>query len=203
MAKKDPRIDAYILKSKDFAKPVLIHIRELVHKTCPDVEEKMKWSFPHFDYKGEMMCSMAAFKEHCAFGFWKASLMKDAVKMKDGNEEAMGHYGRITSVKQLPPDKIIIANIKEAMKMNEEGIKLPAKKKTEIKDVVIPSDLMKALSKNKNAKLAFEKFSPSNKKEYAEWIQEAKTEDTKNKRINTAVEWISEGKSRNWKYMKK
>ncbi|HEY1038596.1 MAG TPA: DUF1801 domain-containing protein, partial [Bacteroidia bacterium] len=129
MAKTDKRIDAYIAKSADFAKPILKHIRELVHETCPEVEETMKWSFPHFDYKGAMMCSMASFKQHCAFGFWKAQLMKDSEKflVMAKTEEAMGHMGRITSVKDLPSDKKMIAYIREAMKLNDDNIKLTAK----------------------------------------------------------------------------
>src|SRR5882757_7669780 len=110
MAKKEKAIDAYIARSADFAKPILNHIRELVHKACPDVEEKMKWSFPHFDYKGEMMCSMAAFKQHAAFGFWKAALMKDPILTETSKSEvAMGHLGRITSLKDLPSDKKMAA----------------------------------------------------------------------------------------------
>ena len=122
---KDKRIDAYIAKSADFAIPILNHIRSLVHKTCPDVEETMKWSFPHFDYLGEMMCSMAAFKQHCSFGFWKATLMKDTELMERAqSEEAMGHMGKIKSLKDLPSDKKMTAYIKEAMKLNEEGVKV-------------------------------------------------------------------------------
>ena len=130
MAKKEKAIDAYIAKSADFAKPILNHLRELVHKTCPDLEEKMKWSFPHFDYRCEMMCSMAAFKQHMAFGFWKASLMKDPILKETAQSEvAMGHLGRITSLKDLPPDKKLVGWIKEAMKLNDQGIKLPARVK--------------------------------------------------------------------------
>ena len=130
MGKKEKIVDAYIAKVAAFAMPILNHIRELVHKTCPEVEEKMKWSFPHFDYKGEMMCSMAAFKQHAVFGFWKASLMKDPVLVETAKSEvAMGHLGRLTSVKDLPADKKIIAWIKEAMALNDKGIKLAAKPK--------------------------------------------------------------------------
>ena len=130
MVTKEKAIDAYIAKSADFAKPILLHIRDLVHKACPDVDEKMKWSFPHFDYKGEMMCSMAAFKQHAAFGFWKAALMKDPILVETARSEtAMGHLGKITSLKDLPSDKKITAWIKEAMALNDKGIKLPAKEK--------------------------------------------------------------------------
>jgi len=201
MGKKEKAIDVYISKSADFAKPILNHIRELVHKTCPDVEEKMKWSFPHFDYKNEMMCSMASFKQHCAFGFWKASLMKDPVLTENAkSESAMGHMGRITSLKDLPPDKKIIGYIKEAMELTDRGIKLPPKVKSDKQELVVPEYFLQALSKNKKAKATFERYGYSHKKEYLEWITEAKTESTRNKRLETALEWMAEGKSRHWKY---
>ena len=205
MALKNKVIDAYIAKSADFAKPILQHIRELVHKTCPGVEEKMKWSFPHFDYKGEMMCSMAAFKQHAAFGFWKASLMKDPVLAETASSEvAMGHLGRITTLKDLPADKKMIAWIKEAMALNDKGIKLAAKpRSTEKKELVVPDDFTKALAKNKKAKQIFDAFPYSHKKEYVEWVVDAKTEETKNRRMASAIEMMAEGKSRNWKYAQK
>jgi len=202
MATKEKKIDAYIAKSADFAKPILNHIRELVHKTCPDVEEKMKWSMPFFDYKGEMLCHMAAFKQHAVMSFWKASLMKDPVLMENAKSEvSMGHLGRLTSLKDFPADKKIIAWIKEAMALNDEGIKLPAKPKAATKkELVVPDYFMKAISKHKKALQTFEAFPYSHKKEYVEWITEAKTEDTRNKRIASAIEMMTEGKSRNWKY---
>ncbi len=207
MIKNDKAMDAYIAKSADFAKPILLHIRQLVKKACPDVEEKMKWSFPHFDYKGEMMCSMAAFKQHAAFGFWKAALMKDPILVETARSEtAMGHLGKITSLKDLPSDKKITAWIKEAMALNDKGIKLPAKEKPtekEKKELAVPDYFLKALTKNKKAKQVFENFAYSHKKEYLMWITEAKTEDTRNKRMATALEWMAVGKGRNWKYEKK
>ena len=203
MIQKDKRIDDYILKSADFAKPILKHLRGLVHGACPNVEETIKWGFPHFDYKG-MMCSMAAFKQHCAFGFWKTALMKDAKEMISQNDYAMGHMGKIRSLKDLPPDKKIIAWIKEAMKLNDDDVKLPERKKRDYsKEIEIPEILQNALLKNKTATAKFNNFSPSHKREYVEWINEAKTEDTKNKRVATTIEWLKEGKSRNWKYERK
>lgn len=202
---KDKRIDDYILKSAEFARPILKHFRELVHKACPEVEEKIKWSFSHFDYKGGPMCHMAAFKQHCAIGFWKAELMKDSQKLTDmaKSEVAMGHLGRITSLKDLPKDAVLIRYIKEAMKLNEEGIKLPSKTKTaDKKELVVPDYFMKALAKNKKALKAFEDYSYSHKKEYVEWIAGAKTEPTRQKRMGEAIEWLSEGKPRHWKYAK-
>ena len=198
----DKRIDNYIAKSADFAKPILNHLRKLIHTACPDVEEAIKWGFPHYDYKG-IMCSTAAFKSHCAFNFWKASLMKDAKLFTENNKSSMGHYGKISSLKDLPSDKIIIARIKEAMQLNDDGIKLPERNKAENKDVVVPDLFEKELKKNKQAATVFNHFSSSQKREYTDWISDAKTEETRNKRIATAVEWISEGKIRNWKYLKK
>ena len=192
----DPRVDAYIEKSAEFSKPILVHIRKLVHKACPDITETMKWSFPHFDYKGTV-CSMAAFKQHCAFGFWKQALLEqDAFPAE---KTAMGSFGRITTVKDLPTDKVMIGLIQQAVELNEKGIKV-AKKPVEKKELIVPKDLTSALSKNKTAKTTFDKFSPSHKREYVAWIEEAKTEPTRNKRLATTVEWLSEGKSRNWKY---
>ncbi|MFT3680895.1 MAG: YdeI/OmpD-associated family protein [Ferruginibacter sp.] len=205
MAAKNKAIDAYIAKAAGFAKPILTHLRELVHKACPVVEEKIKWGFPHFDYKGEMMCSMAAFKQHAVFGFWKATLMKDKTLVETAKSEvAMGHLGRITSLKDLPTDRKMISYIKEAMELNDKGVKLALKTKFgEKKELMIPAYFTKALNKNKDAKKTFEGFSPSNKKDYVEWVTGAKTEETKNKRLETAIEWMAQGKIRNWKYMTK
>jgi uncharacterized protein YdeI (YjbR/CyaY-like superfamily) len=202
MGKKDKRIDSYIAKAKPFAQPILNHLRELVHKGCPDVEETVKWGMPSFDYKGPF-CSMASFKEHAVFGFWKASLMKDAEKMKDNQQNAMGHAGKIKTMSDLPSDKVLISWIKEAKKLNDEGVKLPPRKKTEKKDIVIPDYFMKALGKNKKALKVFEGFSPSHKREYLEWITEAKTEETRNRRMDTALEWMAEGKGLHWRYQRK
>jgi len=201
----EKKIDAYIAKSADFAKPILLHIRELVHKACPDVEEKVKWGMPHFDYKGGPLCHMAAFKQHAAMGFWKAALMKDAVLIENAKSEtAMGHLGKITSLKGMPADKKITAWIKEAMALNDKGIKLSPKAKTaDKKELVIPDYFTKAIAKNKKAKQVFDNFAYSHKKEYLNWIIEAKTDETRNNRMATAIAWIAEGKGRNWKYEKK
>jgi uncharacterized protein YdeI (YjbR/CyaY-like superfamily) len=203
MPGKDPRIDSYIVKSEIFAQPILKHLRELVHKACPDVEETIKWSFPHFDYKGSM-CSMASFKNHCAFGFWKGSIMKDSAGvLHEQGSSGMGSLGKITSLKDLPNDKTLIAYIKQAVQLNEDGIKLPPRQRTEQKDLSVPASLASALEKDKKAQTVFEEFSPSHKKEYIEWINEAKTETTRNKRIESAIEMMTEGKTRNWKYVRK
>jgi uncharacterized protein YdeI (YjbR/CyaY-like superfamily) len=201
--KKDKRIDAYIAKAEPFARPILKHIRSLVHQVCPNVEETMKWSMPAFEYKGPLI-GIAAFKKHATMGFWKAALMSDPVLVENArSESAMGHLGKLTSLKDLPPDKTIIKWIEEAMMLNEQGIKLPPKKKTVKKDVVVPDYVTQALKKNKKAAAVFDNFSPSHKREYIEWITEAKQDATRERRINTMLEWLGEGKSRNWKYEKK
>lgn len=205
MSVKDPGIDLYISKSADFAKPILNHFRKLIHKTCPEVEETIKWGFPHYVYKEEILCSMAAFKHHCAFGFWKASLMKDKILTKNAaSGSAMGHYGRITTLNDLPPDKKIIAHIKKAMLLNEKGVKLPKKNITKEKnEMVVPDYFLNQLKKNKKAFNTFINFSPSHKREYIEWITQAKTEKTKNRRIETSIEWLAAEKPLNWKYIRK
>ena len=197
----DKRVDEYIKKAKPFAQPILTHFRELLHKNCPEVVETIKWGFPNFEYKGPF-ASMAAFKEHCAFGFWKASLMKDADKLKDKQGEAMGHLGRLRSIKDLPPDKVLASYIKEAVGLNEEGIKIIREKKAP-KELIIPEQLTKALKKNKKANETFSSFSPSHKREYADWIADAKTETTREKRLSAAIEMLNEGKSRMAKYQTK
>jgi len=193
----DPRVDAYIEKSADFAKPVLLHIRKLVHTACPDVTETMKWSFPHFDYKG-MLCSMASFKQHCAFGFWKQSLLeKDAFPAQ---KTAMGSFGRITGLDDLPPDDVIMGLVRQAVELNDKGIKVNKKPTTDKKELVVPEYLTAELKKNKAARETFDNFPYSCKKEYVQWITEAKTDATRDKRLATTIEWLSEGKRRNWKY---
>lgn len=200
----DKRVDAYIANAAPFAQPVLTHFRSLIHKADPDVVETIKWGFPNFESHGAVVCSMAAFKQHCTFGFWKASLMKDPNKiLAVGEKASMGHLGRIESVKDIPADKIMIAYIKEAVKLNADGVKRPVKEKAKpATPVKTPDFILKALKKNAKALKAFEAFSPSHRKEYIEWITEAKTDPTRDKRIATMIEWLEEGKSRNWKYQK-
>jgi len=201
MAARDPRIDAYISKAPEFAGPILTHLREVVHAACPDVEETLKWSMPSFVYAGSILCNMAAFKQHAAFGFWKGRLIVPG----DGasNESAMGQFGRITKLSDLPSKKVLAGYIKQAMKLNEDGVKDPARIKPAKPRPAppAPDDLLAALKKNKAAKATFDAFSPSCKREYVDWVVEAKRDETRQKRIAQAVEWMAEGKQRNWKYM--
>jgi len=197
MSTRDPRIDAYIAKSADFAKPILRYLRETIHAACPDVQETIKWGTPTFDYHG-IMCGMAAFKEHCALGFWKAKLI-----VGEESSEAMGQFGRITSVDDLPSKNVLTGYVKKAMELNASGVTVPRAPKPKRKAPAVPDELRRALGRNKSARTAFDAFSPSHQREYIEWITEAKTDETRTRRVETAVEWIAEGKPRNWKYMKR
>ena len=206
MPQINTHIDAYIAKSAPFAQPVLQHLRSLIHTSCPDVIETIKWGMPSFDYKGKILCNMAAFKQHCAFNFWLSSIMETVKGMSaaENKEAAMGDLGKIKSLRDLPPDKFLVKALKEAQALIDKGITLPKKPKEDIpKTITVPDYFSKALRKNKKALEVFNKFSYSNKKEYVEWITEAKTEATHEKRITTALEWLAEGKSRMWKYEKK
>ena len=198
MGRRDPRVDAYIARSADFAKPILEHIRTVVHDACPDVEETTKWSVPHFDYKG-MMCGMAAFKQHCTFGFWKGSLVLGGDK-KD--VDGMGQFGRLQKVSDLPSKKVLKGYIRKAMQLNDEGVKPRRAARPKKPDLPVPDYMRAALRRNRKAQSAFDAFSPSHRREYIEWITEAKSEETRERRLETALEWLSEGKSRNWKYQR-
>jgi uncharacterized protein YdeI (YjbR/CyaY-like superfamily) len=192
MPKTDPRVDAHINKAADFARPILREIRARVHEACPDCEETMKWSSPSFEYKG-MLCGMEAFKEHCMFGFWKAELVV-------GGSNPHARYRYLKSVADLPTKKEMAALIHKAMALNDQGVvvsRAPREKKAPAR---VPTDLTDALKKNKKARSAFEAFSPSHKREYVEWIIEAKRDETRARRVATAIQWIAEGKPRNWKY---
>jgi uncharacterized protein YdeI (YjbR/CyaY-like superfamily) len=194
MPKKDPRIDAYIAKSTAFAKPILKRLRGAVHAGCPDVVETIKWGMPHFEHEG-MLCGMAAFKAHCTFGFWNRAL-----KIPD-KEGAMGQFGCITAVSDLPADRVLVGYVREAARLNEAGVKVGPIRKAR-KPLPVPAALTAALKKKTGAVSKFKAFSPSQQREYSEWIVEAKTDATRSKRIATAVAWIGEGKPRMWKYGK-
>jgi uncharacterized protein YdeI (YjbR/CyaY-like superfamily) len=197
MGTRDERVDAYIARAAEFAKPILAHLRETVHEASPDCRETMKWSMPHFDYKG-MLCSMAAFKQHVGFGFWKGRLV---LGDRAAASSAAGNFGRITAVSDLPPKRVLRGYIKKAMALNDEGVKGPVRRKGAPKPPPrAPADLAAALTRSARARKAFDAFSPSHRREYIEWIAEAKTEETRRRRLDTAVAWMAEGKSRHWKY---
>jgi len=203
MEKYNPQVDEYIEKSQDFAKPLLSYLRETVHEFCPDAEEAIKWKFPTFLYKGKILCSITAFKQYCSMGFWLHGEMKTIKDLETNAEKSnMFSLGKITAPEDLP-SKIQMKNmILEAMELTDMGVKMKkaAPSKTEIE---IPDYFQKVLTENKKVAEVFDKASPSFRKEYIVWITDAKTETTRNKRIEQALEWISEGKGRNWKYEKR
>jgi len=193
MGKRDRRVDSYVAKSADFARPILTHLRAVVHEACPDIEETIKWGFPFFQREGALFCYMASFKHHAAFGFRRGALVLGKGK---ATEKAMGQFGRITSVDDLPPRKTMVGYVKKAAALNEAGVK-PARKP---KAVAAPADFLAALKKNTKARKIFEAFPPSHRREYVEWITGAKREETRQRRIATALAWLAEGKSQNWRY---
>jgi len=201
MEQYDSRVDVYIAKSADFAKPILTHLRDLVHRAAPELKETMKWSCPFFDHEGPV-CQMAAFKQHCAFGFWKAALMDDPNKILNQQPDTAGSIGRITSLSDLPADEVLIQYIRHALSLNVAGIKAAPRAKSPVVETTstIPAYFTEILEQHPLVKEQFENFSPSQKKEYLSWFEEAKTEATRIKRLDTAIEWIGEGKIRHWKY---
>ncbi len=201
MPKKNPEVDSYIAAAAPFAKPILKHLHKVVHTGCPAVEEKIKWRFPHFEYKGNL-AGMAAFKSHCSFGFWKGALILDSEMAE--REDGMGHFGRITRLADLPNEKTLLSYVRKAAQLNEAGIKVPRKPKPKkASGLEIPDDLTAALRKNARARKTFDDFSPSHRKEYVEWLTEAKREETRRQRLATVIAWLAEGKPRHWKYQPK
>jgi len=198
----DRRVDAYIANAAPFAQPVMEHLRELVHQGCPEVEETMKWSMPFFVYRGQILANMAAFKQHCSFGLWGAEVA--ATMKQDGalGTEDVARWVKIAGLKDMPKDKAMLGYIRQAMTFVDGGGKtFPKRDKAKAKpEAKVPAELAAALKKNKTAAKVFAEFSPGCRREYVEWIAEAKREETKTRRVKQAVEWIAEGKQRNWKY---
>jgi uncharacterized protein YdeI (YjbR/CyaY-like superfamily) len=197
MPKTDPRIDTYIRKAAPFAQPILTHLRKVVHTACPDVEETLKWRHPSFMYKG-MLGGFAAFKQHATFGFWKHELLASQFPAID--KDAWGQFGRLTSVSDLPDEKTLTKIVRAAVALNDAGVKVERMKGPAKPPVKTPADLAAALKKNRKAAAHYEAFSPSKRRDYVEWLTEAKTQDTRARRLETAIEWMAAGKSRNWKY---
>lgn len=196
-------VDRYIENAAPFAQPILRRIRAAFHKAEPEIEEVMKWRMPHFDYKGPVG-QMAAFKQHVVFSFWKAKLMDDphGILAVMAENASMGG-GRITDLAQLPSEKILVEYIRQAVKLNEEGVKVHRAPRRNLGEAEVPPELASALRKSKDAQKHFKDFSAGQRREYCEWIGEAKTDATRDKRLTQAIEWIAEGKPRNWKYMRK
>jgi uncharacterized protein YdeI (YjbR/CyaY-like superfamily) len=202
MGRTDRRVDAYILRSAEFARPILRYVRGVVHDGCPEVEETIKWGFPHFVHHG-ILCSMASFKAHCALTFWKGKVLAERVPgMPGATGEAMGQFGRLTAIRDLPSRTVLLRLVREASRLNEGGIKAPARPRPATKAVRAPADLLAALRNSPEARAGWDSLTPGQKREYIEWITEAKRDETRRRRLATAVEWMAEGRIRNWKYVR-
>ena len=191
----DSRVDSYIKNAAEFARPILVELRARIHAACPDVEETIKWRMPSFEYRG-LLCGMAAFKAHCTFGFWKDTLLRKEKEHAGTLESA----GCVRELGDLPAKGPFAKAVKRAMQLNADGVALPRKKATERKETAMHPEFAKALAASRKAKAVFADFAPSCKREYLEWIADAKKDDTRARRIEQAIEWIADGKKRNWKY---
>lgn len=201
MKRTDPRVDAYIARAAPFARPILHHLRDLVHDACPGAEETIKWGSPSFSYDGKILCGMAAFKAHCAFGFWHKEMAKVLAKDGVASDEAMGSLGKITRLEDLPSDRAMKGYLRKAAELNESDAPArPRRARGPAAEMPVPADLAAALKKSRAAAKTFEGFSPGHRKEYIEWIIGAKREETRQKRLATAIGWLAEGKRRNWRY---
>lgn len=194
---REPKVDAYVAKAAPFARPILATLRDVVHAACRDVEEHIKWGVPHFVYRGGNLCHMAAFKAHCAFGFWRGKEIEGLPADVDGG--AMSAFGRIGSLDDLPPRRELTRWIRAAMKLNDAGT--PVRGPRVVRAALpMPDDFAAALASTPKARAAFDGFTPGAQRDYVEWITEAKREATRASRIVTAIEWIADGKDRHWKY---
>ena len=197
--KRDARFDDYIARAAPFARPILTHLRALLAQSCPDGEEAMKWSTPSFLYRGKILCNMAAFKAHGTFGFWQGKLVTDE-EAGDRAKTAMGQFGRITSLADLPVDAKLEAMIHKAMALIDDGAKMPRPLKHPKPPAALPADLAAALAASPAAQKTFDGFPPGQRREYIEWITGAKREETRKRRLDTTIAQLEEGKRLNWKY---
>jgi hypothetical protein len=205
MATKDPRVDAYIAKLPDFSSEICKRLRAIVHEASPEIEEDIKWGHIAFMHKG-IVCGLAAFKQHVVFHFWKSALLTGSHSRRATDDTTLARLETIRGVDDLPPRATIAGFVRAAVKLNDGAVRSPRPamggKKTKA-PLRTPPSLARALARNAKAKATYDGFSPSHKREYVEWITEAKTEETRDRRIEQALGWMAEGKPRNWRYMKK
>jgi len=202
MPTKDPRVDAYIAEAADFARPILTHLRKIIHQGCPEIVETIKWGSPFFDYKG-LLCGLAAFKAHCSLFFWRDIDVTQWLEKTNGAGAGMGQFGKIASKADLPKDAVLLACVRAAVEQRNSPASKPKRERKPGKELAVPEDLKKALSKNTKASTTFKNFAPSHRREYIMWITDAKRPETREKRLQTTLEWLSEGKTQNWRYMEK
>lgn len=202
MGTRSPKVDAYIARQAEFARPILQHLREQFHRACPGIEETIKWGVPHF-VKDGLVGASAGFKRHVTLGFWKRKIMQDPHGLFGPASGSTMSALKFSSLDDLPSDKVLRQYIREAVRLNEKGVKVPVPKRRVREKLDTPPELTKALRANPAAAATFEAFSPSHRREYVEWITEAKQAATRERRLAQAIEWLAEGKPRNWKYIKK
>jgi len=200
MATKDPRVDAYIAGSGEFARPILKHLRKVIHQGCPAAAETIKWGCPFFDYQG-LLCGIASFKAHCSVFFWRDIDVSEWLPKTNNAGAGMGQFGKITSMADLPKDSVLLACVRAAVQQRESPSSKVKRARKTGKELPVPSDLKKALATNAKAAATFKNFPPSHRREYIDWISDAKRPETREKRLATTMEWLTEGKSQNWRYL--
>lgn len=196
MAKPNPRVDAYIAKAAPFARPILAHLRAVVRAAAPQAEEEIKWGMPFFTYRGKLLCHLAAFKAHAAFGFYRGAEVLDGAETRD----AMGSFGRITDLRDLPPKRVIALYVKKAIALADSSAAAPRKARTPRPLPKMPPDLARALQVDAVASRQWKAFTPGKRREYLAWILEAKQAETRARRVAQTVAQVRVGKSQNWKY---
>jgi uncharacterized protein YdeI (YjbR/CyaY-like superfamily) len=199
MPTKDPRVDVYISDAREFARPILQHLRRVIHQGCPDAVETIKWGCPFFDYRG-LLCGFAAFKEHCSLFFWRDIDVSGCLPKTNHGAAGMGQFGRIASLKDLPSKSALLACVRSAVAQRESPSSAKMRARKPAKELPVPSDLQQALGKSAKAAATFRAFSPSHRRAYLDWIADAKLPATRAKRITTTIAWLADGKRHDWKY---
>jgi len=200
MATKDPRVDLYIAEAAEFARPILKHLRQAIHQGCPTAVETIKWGCPFFDYHG-LLCGFAAFQAHCSLFFWRDIDVDRWLKKNNTAGAGMGQFGKITSMADLPKDSVLLACVRTAVEQREAPASKAKRVRSPAKELPVPPDLKQALAANAKAAATFRNFAPSHRRAYLEWIADAKQPATRERRLQTTIEWLTEGKPQNWKYL--
>lgn len=200
MPKKDPRVDAYIAEAPEYARPILKRVRKLIHQGCPTAAETIKWGCPFIDYHG-LLCGFAAFKRHCSLFFWRDIDVEAFLPKTNTAGAGMGQFGKLTSLADLPSDTKLLACVRSAMEQRDSPASKPRRQRQPAKEPAVPADLKKALAASRAAAKTFREFAPSHRRDYIDWITEAKRPATRTERVATTIQWLSEGRKRNWKYL--
>ncbi|MGC4072548.1 MAG: YdeI/OmpD-associated family protein [Nibricoccus sp.] len=202
MATKDSRVDSYIDEAEEFARPILKHLRKVIHQGCPKAVETIKWGCPFFNYKG-LLCGFAAFKAHCSLFFWRDIDVSKWLEKTNTAGAGMGQFGKITSRADLPKDSVLLACVRAAVEQRNAPASKTKRARKPGKELPVPADLKKALAANTKASTTFKNFAPSHRRAYIDWITDARQPATREKRLSTTIEWLTEGKPQNWKYLER